>query len=122
MRVLARLAIILAAATLCLCAGDVLAQAKGPALVSGMSAKPDIVQLQIVAWEWIVATVSSTNFLIGLGAGVLLAEGARIAWRGLMSTLALLTGTFQMAMRYRLAVAGIVVGIAYAATQWHVFG
>ncbi len=87
-----------------------------------MSAKPDIVQLQIVAWEWIVATVSSTNFLIGLGAGVLLAEGARIAWRGLMSTLALLTGTFQMAMRYRLAVAGIVVGIAYAATQWHVFG
>ncbi len=122
MRVAGRLAVIAAVATLCLCAGDVLAQTKGAVVVPGMAAKPDLAQLQAAVWEWIVATVSSTNFLMGLGAGVVLAEGARIALRWLMSTLAILNGTYQLAMRYRLALAGIVVGIAYAATQWHVFG
>lgn len=118
MRRAGALAIVVAAVVLGLGASELLAQSRGAANVPAMAARPDAAQLQAVAWEWARTTVASTPFLVGLGAGIVLAEAGRFLLRWLLRTAAFLNGTLHLVLRYRLAVAGVAGLLGYAITQW----
>ena len=65
-------------------AGEALARAGSPHVVSSMSPGADTAQLQSAALEWIRATTSSSQFIVGLVLGVVLAEAGRFLWHWIM--------------------------------------
>lgn len=111
-------AVVLAVA-LCLDAGDLLAKAQTPIVIHSMTARPDLIQWQIAAWDWLRASVTSPSFLVGAGLGVLLAEVGRFALRWAMRALGLATAAVTFVVRYRLLAAGIAAAIYYVAA-YHV--
>ena len=106
------------AAVLGLGAGELLAKAQTPVVIHSMTVRPDFLQMQSVAWEWLRASVTSTPFLVGTALGVVFAEIGRFALRWLVRTLAFLNGTFQLVLRFRLILASVVATITYAVVHW----
>lgn len=91
-------------------AGEALARAGAPHVASSMSPGADLGQLQSAALEWIRATASSSQFIVGLVLGVALAEGGRFLWhwiwRGLQGAMA----ATRFVIHHRLI--ALVAGIA----------
>ena len=118
MRRLSLLPVFFIAAATCLCGGELLAQGKHPIVATSIAVRPDAMQFQAFVMEWIRATATSTQFMVGTVIGVAFAEGGRFALRGLMRGLAFLHGSFRFVMNYRLMVAAVVAAISYAVTHW----
>lgn len=112
MRGAVRLTVILAAVAVCLGAPELLAQSK-PAMVPSMAARPDIGQLQAAAWEWVTGTITSPQFLIGLGCGIVLAEGSRFLLRWLLRAIGFAASAYNLIVRYRLIAVAIVGAVYY---------
>lgn len=112
-------AAIVVAAAFGLDAGDLLAQARTPVVVTSMTARPDVAQLQSAAWEWITATITSTPFIVGIVLGVALAEAARFVLRWVMRGVGIAAISVRFVIHHRLLAAGLALCIYYVAA-YHV--
>jgi hypothetical protein len=101
------------------CCGDVaFATTNIPIIATSVAARPDSVEMQALALDWLRQTIGSPQFAFGVAVGVIAAEGLRFCLRGLLRTVAFVSGTAQLVVRYRLMVCGLLAAGAYAVTHW----
>ena len=117
MRAVPVLYVLLAAAATSLCAGMALAET-APSYIAGMAIRPETMQFQALAVEWLRATIGSAQFIFGAVVGITFAEVGRRILRWAMRTLVFLNGTIQFLMRNRLMLCAIAVALGYALTHW----
>ena len=110
---------VVVAVALCLGASDLLAKAQPPIVIHSMTARPDLIQWQIAAWDWLRASMTSTSFLVGAGLGVVLAEVGRFVLRWALRAVGVATAAVNIVVRYRLLAVGIAAAIYYVAA-YHV--
>lgn len=115
------IAALVVAAAVCAGAGDLLAQGKAPVAVHSMTVRPDLMQLQAAAWEWMRASVTSSTFIAGTVIGVLCAEAGRFLVRWIVRAMGFAAGIVNLVVRYRLVVAGAAAAIYYV-VAYHLIG
>ncbi len=118
MRAVGILATLAVAWALGLGCDDVLAQTQGRHVVQSMTTGTDPQQLQSAAWAWIVATASSTQFMVGAAAGLVLAEALRFLWRSFYRVLGGALNVTNFLIQHRLAVVIAGAAVGYAAMRF----
>lgn len=115
MRAAAILIALLVAASLGLGVGELLANSQTPVVITSMSSRPDLAQLQAAAWDWLSATVTAREFIYGAVAGVVLAECGRYLLFLLARTFSFVAALVALLIHYRLAAAAAAIALYYAA-------
>lgn len=106
---------VMVAASFALGCGELMAKTQPTAVVSGMTDRPDIAQLQAAALDWLQATVTSSQFVFGVIVGLVFAEGGRFMLRWLGKTLAAVVNVGRLVAHYRLMTAGALAAAYYVA-------
>ena len=108
MRRVSAIACLVAAAVLTAGAAETWAQQMTTTVV----AQPDFAELQAMALEWLRVTVTSSQFIFGAAAGMVLAEGGRFLWRWSMRTFGVAQTAVRFVMHHRL-IAVALVAVSY---------
>ncbi len=95
--------------------GEALARAPTTHVATSMAPGADPAQLQSAIVEWIRVTATSTQFLVGLAGGVVLAECGRFIWRWVCKALGGATTAAKFVMHHRL------IAVAAAGVGYYVF-
>lgn len=109
-RAFAIVSIIVAAA---LAAGTGETWAQQMATTTTVVDRPDFAQLQASALDWLRATASSTQFVLGATVGIALTEAGRFLWRWSMRTFGVAQNAVRFVMHHRLIAVAIVAGSYY---------
>ena len=97
---------------------DVLARTQTPHAVQSMTIGTDPEQLQSAIRAWIVATVSSTQFMVGVGVGVMAAEVLRFTWRAVFRVLGGAAQAANFVVQHRLIVVITAAAATYAVARF----
>ncbi len=95
--------------------GEALARVQSPQVATSMVPGADASQVQSVIFEWIRVTVKSTEFLVGMAAGVVLAEAGRFLWRWICRALGGAAAATKFVIHHRL------IAVAAAGVGYYVF-
>lgn len=99
--------------------GEAVARTHAPHVANSMSPGADPAQLQSAVVAWLRATVTSTQFIVGVAAGVVLAEALRFVLRWLGRAFGGAMWAVGFAVRHRLIFVA-VAGLAYYVTATYI--